>query len=483
MQQKASENNPRLFSSGGVNVAAGNGNIRAYKKPINLNIGMIFFAVILLYVIICVFIYFNKKQIYGYEVKTGSLSETNVYEAIALREESVITSTNAGYINYFAKEGERIGAYQLVCTVDESGQILELVDGADNSEVLLSEKDLLEIRGQVADFAGSFNKNHFSTTYDFKFNIDGSVLKFANSNLLNNISSLYGSSVGNSINVCNAPESGIVIYSVDGYEDKTASDISKEWFEKENYEKVQLINNDIVENGDAIFKLATDERWSLLFPLEKSRADELLEEEYVKVRFLKNQNESWGKVSVVTGTDNETYVQLTFTNSMITFATDRYVDIELILDVESGLKVPNSAIVEKEFFLIPTSFVQKGGKNANMGVLRETYNEDGSVIPEFIEVTIYNEENGEYYLDDSILRAGDNLLRTDSNEKHTVSKSGTLVGVYNINKGYADFKQIQILNQNDEYSIIKSNTQYGLIAYDHIVLDAESVNEDEFIYD
>ena len=103
-------------------MATGNGNVRAYKKPINLNIGMIFFAVILLYVIICVCIYFNKKQIYGYEVKTGSLSETNVYEAIALREETVINSSTAGYINYFAKEGERIGAYQLVCTVDESGQ-------------------------------------------------------------------------------------------------------------------------------------------------------------------------------------------------------------------------------------------------------------------------------------------------------------------------------------------------------------------------
>lgn len=464
-------------------MAAGNGNVRAYKKPINLNIGMIFFAVILLYVIICVFMYFNKKQIYGYEVKTGSLSETNVYEAIALREETVVNSTNAGYINYFAKEGERTGAFQLVCTVDESGQILELVNTSEGSEVLLGEKDLMEIRGQVADFASSFDKNHFSATYDFKFNVDGSVLKFANSNLLSNISSLYGTSIGNSINVCNAPQSGIVVYSVDGYEGKSPSEISREWFERENYEKIQLINNDIVEAGEPIYKLATDERWSLLFPLEKERADELLEEEYVKVRFLKNQNESWGKVSVITGQDNETYVQLTFTNSMITFATDRYVDIELILDVESGLKVPNSAIVEKEFFLIPTNFIEVGGKKGNKGVLRETYNEDGSVIPEFIEVSIYNEENGEYYIDDSVLRAGDNLLRTDSNEKFTVSKSGTLVGVYNINKGYADFKQIQILNQNEEYAIIRSNTNYGLIAYDHIVLDAESVDEDEFIYD
>lgn len=459
-----------------------NGNVRAYKKPINLNIGMIFFAVILIYIIICVYMFFSQKQIYGYVVQNGSLSESNIYEAIALRDETVITSPYSGYINYFAKEGERAGANKLVCTIDESGQILELVSSAEGEEVLLSDNDLTEIRNEVADFSASFSKNNFSSAYDFKFNVQGSVLKLANSNLLGNITELYGSSIGSSINVCNAPGSGIVIYSTDGFENYQSADISGEWFEKENYEKSQLINNDIVEKGQPIYKLSTNENWRLLFPLESTRAQELLEEEYVKVKFLKNQTESWGKVNVITGLDGETYVELTFTNSMITFATDRFVDIELITDIETGLKVPNSSIVEKEFFLIPSDFVEKNGSGGEMGVLRETYNEDGSVVPEFIEVNIYNEENDEYYVDDTVLRIGDTLLKTDSTDTFTVSKAGTLVGVYNINKGYADFKQIQILNQNEEYSIIKSNTNYGLIAYDHIVLDAESVNEDEFIY-
>lgn len=463
-------------------MAANNGNIRPYKKPINLNIGMIFFAVMMIYIIICVYMFFSQKQIYGYEVKNGSLSESNVYEAIALRDETVVNSSYAGYINYFAKEGERSGAFKLVCTVDESGQILELVNSADGNEVLLSEADLDEIRNEVADFSGSFHKENFSSAYDFKFTVQGSVLKLANSNLLNNISDLYASSIGSSINVCTAPQSGIVVYSVDGFEAYQANDVTKEWFERENYAKTQLINNDIVESGQPIYKLCTNEEWSLIFPAEKERAEELKEEEYVKVKFLKNQNESWGKVNVLNGKDDNTYVELTFTNSMITFATDRFVDIELITDTETGLKVPNSSIVEKEFFLIPTDFVEKKGTDGEQGVLRETYNEDGSVIPEFIPINIYNEENGEYYVDDSVLRTGDKLLKTESTDSFTVSKAGTLVGVYNINKGYADFKQIQILNQNEEYSIVKSNTNYGLIAYDHIVLDAESVNEDEFIY-
>ena len=54
------------------------------------------------------------------------------------------------------------------------------------------------------------------------------------------------------------------------------------------------------------------------------------------------------------------YAQLTFNNSCVAFCTDRYVDIELILDEVKGLKIPQSAIVEKEFYIIPAEYMTKG---------------------------------------------------------------------------------------------------------------------------
>ena len=161
---------------------------------------------------------------------------------------------------------------------------------------------------------------------------------------------------------------------------------------------------------------------------------------------------------------------------MITFCTDRYIDIELITEEETGLKIPNSAIVEREFFLVPTEYVTKGGNSGADGVLRENYTEEG-VTTEFIETTIYDEEDGEYYLDDSVLRIGDYIIKPDSDEKYPISKRGKLTGVYNINKGYADFKKIQVLYDNEEYSVVKSGTTYGLSVYDYIALDASSVEE------
>ena len=93
----------------------------------------------------------------------------------------------------------------------------------------------------------------------------------------------------------------------------------------------------------------------------------------------------------------------------------------------------------------------------------------------------YDSESKEYYLDSSVLSSGENLYKLDSQETFTVSKRATLIGVYNINKGYADFKQITILDSNDEYAIVKPNTRYGLSVYDYIVLNAESVRDDQFI--
>lgn len=460
-----------------------NQNVRKYKKPLNINLGMIFFAVILIYIIVCVFMYFTSGQVYGYEVKKGSLSETNVYRGIAIRDEKIVNSQYSGYINYFAREGEKTGAYDMVCTVDSSGKLKEYIDTRDAEGNLLEEKDLLEIKNEVKNFTNNFDKSNFRSTYDFKFNMEGSLTKYINSNLLNNLNEVYNTAGTDAVNICTSPSTGVVIYSTDGFETVNPKDVTKEWFDESKYEKKQLITNEIVAAGDPIYKLSDSENWQILIQTDTARAEELLEEEYVKVKFLKNQFESWGKVDVIQGANEGTFVSLSFTNSMITFATDRFVDIELMTDTEVGLKVPNSSIVEKEFFLIPTGYITTSATTGETGVLRDTYKEDGSMTSEFVAVSIHSEVDGEYYVDDSALRLGDVLSMPDYQNKFTVSKAGTLVGVYNINKGYADFKQIEILNQNDEYAIVRSNTKYGLVAYDYIVLDAENVEDDDIIHE
>lgn len=454
-------------------------NIKQYRKPLNINIGMIIFSVILIYILICIFIYATSKHIVRYEVKSGSLSVANVYKAVAVREETIVASEYAGYVNYYAREGSRAACRDLVCTVDESGRLSELMRSGELGENSLSDSDLRELKTEILEFAGSFQDREFRRLYDFKYGVEGTVLKLANYNILESIDEMQGTGNTSLVNMCRSPQTGILVYSIDGYEDLTPETITEAVFDQTTYAKTQLINNELIAKGDPIYKLSTSEDWSLIIPVDEKRAEELLEKEYVQVKFLKNQELSWASVSIVSN-ESGTYAVLTLNNSMLTFCTDRYVDIELIIQKETGLKIPNSAIVTREFFIIPQEYVTRSGKN-EYGVLRETYDEEGNMTTEYVAVSIYHSVEEEYYIDGSALRIGDYIIKPESTDKYAISKRGTLEGVYNINKGYADFKQIVRLYKNDEYAIVKSNTEYGLNVYDYIVLDAQSVEENDFI--
>ena len=458
------------------------GKIRQYRKPLNINLGMIIFGCISVYIVICVVLYFTSSHIIGYEVKAGSLSVDNVYKGIAIRQEEIVSSTGSGYINYYAREGGRVAVGDLVYTVDETGKIAEMVGVGDPDENSLSNEDLGELKSEILGFTSTFSPQTFSEVYDFKYDVQGTVMKLANYRILENIDVLNASTDAGLVDFCRAAKTGIIIYSTDGYEELTADQVKMADFDTDKYEKKPLISNDLVNKGDAAYKISLSEHWSIVIPVTPERAAELTEAEYVQVKFLKNQNISWGQLAIHENEDG-TYAELMFNNSMLTFCTDRYIDIELITEDETGLKIPNTAIVEKEFFLVPIEYVTKGGNSGADGVLREVYTPDGKAGTEFIETPIYDEADGEYYLDDSTLRIGDYILKPDSMEKYPMSKRGKLTGVYNINKGYADFKQITILNDNEKYSIVKSNTVYGLNVYDHIVLDATMVNDNDFIYE
>lgn len=462
-------------------MSSNNNKIVKYRKPLNLNIGMVIFAVILIYIIICIFGYFTAKHVVPYEVKEGSLSSDNIFQGIALRNEEIVTATQAGYINYYAREGERVSIGSLVYTLDESGKLAEYIASENSGKTTLSTKDLAELKSEILGFVSGFDPENFSEVYDFKYNVKGTVLKLANANILANVDKINNSGVSNLVSFCNAADTGIVIYSTDGFEDLELEQFTADLFDIKKYEKTQLISNGLIASGDPVYKLSKDEDWSIVIQVDEDKAAELEELEYVLVKFLKNQYTSWGEVSRYTNPDGDTFVKLTFTNSMITFCTDRFIDIELITEDETGLKIPQSSIIQKEFFIVPKEYVTQGGEYGNYGVMRETYTEDGKATTEFIETAIYNATDTEYYLDDSQLRSGDYIIKPESTDKYAVSKKGTLVGVYNINKGYADFKQIDVLYENEEYAIVKSNTQYGLSVYDYIALDAASVVDNEII--
>ena len=151
----------------------------------------------------------------------------------------------------------------------------------------------------------------------------------------------------------------------------------------------------------------------------------------------------------------------------------------------------------KEFYLIPRDFLAKGDNGEGRGFIREVDNRKGSPVTEFVEAVIYKEidedgneitaetqadPGGYCYVDEKTFRENDVLKKPDSSETFVVGEVDYLEGVYGMNKGYAVFRQIEILDQNEEYCIVAKGTSYGLQPFDYIVLDGESVKEEEILH-
>lgn len=454
--------------------------VTKYRKPININLGLVIFAVLFIYILVVIISYFKSDHITPYEVSLGSLAVNNTYEGLVLREESVIESPFSGYVNYYNREGEKVNSGAMIYTVDSTGKLSEMIKDSEGAGTL-SDEDLAELRADVSEFGTAFDPSNFKTTYDFKYSIEGTALKLSNYKVLSNIDSLFANAYADSIDYGYAPYSGLLVYSTDGYEGLSPEMITSEHMHPENYIKNQFHSNDLIAEGDPAYKLVTSENWFIVIEIDEERAQEFAEESYINVRFLKNNYTSWASVSILRQ-NGAIYAILSFNNSMITFATDRFLEVELLSNESSGLKIPVSAIVERAFFLIPEEYMTEGGNSDTGGFMRETYMEDGTITTQFIEATIYNIVDGECYVDESVFHAGDNIIMPETGERYPVSKQASLIGVYNINKGYADFKQITILAQNEEYAIVKSNTEYGLSVYDHIVLKGDTVSDNDFIY-
>ncbi len=171
---------------------------------------------------------------------------------------------------------------------------------------------------------------------------------------------------------------------------------------------------------------------------------------------------------------------MTLDSSMIRYAKERYLDLELILEDESGLKIPKSAVTDKKFYLISEAYLTQGGNSKETGVLVKT--EDGQSKFQSVNVYDRDEETGMAYLGTDGFAEDAVLVKPDSTDTCVLNRTESIKGVYNINKGYAVFKQVNILCESDDYYIVESGSDYGLSNYDHIALNGADVDENDVVF-
>lgn len=454
-----------------------------YRRPLNINVGMIIFAIIFLYLVFSVYTYLKREKIQFYEVVEGGIVSNKMYTGLILREEQVKMADRSGYINYYLREGKRASVGSRIYSLDETGSLEALLKDNAQEGSSLSDESLSDLKKQLTSFVLSFQNEDFSSIYDARYSLEASVMEYSSFSALDQLDKLAQES-GVMFEQVKTDVSGVVSYGFDSYESVTAADIEAASFNRDNYVKTLKKSGDLIDGGTPAYKIITSENWSIVFPLKEEDAAEFSDKKSLLVSFGDYSMSTPGAYSTFTGKDGATYGKLDFTKYMEQFISDRFINFEIKTQQPDGLKVPASAVTEKSFYLIPIDYMTQGGDSSESGFNKEVYTENGSSVV-FVPTEIYSSDEEFYYVDmgeENGFKAGDYVVKPDSTDRYQIGRTASLKGVYNINKGYTIFKQIDILDSNSEFYTVRRNMTYGLSVYDHIVLDASMVEEGQLLY-
>lgn len=460
---------------------AGAKNIVKYRKPRNINIGLVIFLVIIVYIAFNVFQYVTSESIAAYEVSQGAIATDNTYRGLILRKESVAYAERAGYINYYAKNAARVSVNDAVYSIDTKGNISDKISQASAGDTTLSAASIKEIAQKLDSFTNAYNSKDFSNVLAFKEDLSSTLQQMINTAALESLGDQVSLAASNSTFYLVYPEkTGLVTYYTDGYEDDSIEDFNASYMDFSGYTRNNLNTNEKVEANTPVYKLVTDEMWDVVIEISEQQAEAFAESGSVRIRFCEDNFTTNARYTVLKD-QNRYFLDLRMQTAMVRYINERFVDIELAVNDQSGLKIPKSAITTKEFYTVPKEAFAQGGDSNTLGLLISKTTEDGEQVV-FVTPTIYYETDDFYYIDDEDVTAGDVALINNSSKRYTIgTDKDSLIGVYNINKGYAVFKQINIMYENEDYAIVEQKTAYGISLYDHIALDGSKLTENQLI--
>lgn len=429
---------------------------------------------------------FTKEHVSIYEVNQKQIADNENVRGIILREEDLVTTKEDGYINYYLSEGSRLSTSTTVYSINQKESITDAAEAVDTNDVTLSEEDTQNIRHDIASFRENLDLSDYNSILNFRYNIDNTLLELSDINLAKNLSQLKKKSGSDSsFELIKAKKTGIISFCSDGLEDLSIDKINTNHFKEMTDQWKQLRTSAKVKAGAPVYRVVTSEKWSIVVSLTKEQYQKLAQKDSVLVTIKKDNISMIPTVRTYTS-DGGYYANLIFDKYMIHYLNNRYLDIEIQFNSASGLKIPVSSIIKKKCYVIPKSYITTGsGKTNQKGVAVISYGDSGKEQIDFVPAdTYYEDEDDNAYIDAGLFDAGTTIVKeADSLKgKMQVTDIRELEGVYNCNQGYCRFRYINKLYENQEYAIVENGNTFSLSNFDHIILNPDTINENDIIY-
>ena len=439
------------------------------KKKRGLYIFRVLFAIfiiILLYICINFVKIFNKKGISIYEVTGGEIVNVDRHRGLIYREEFTETCNTDGYINFFVANAGRVRRGAFIYSIDDEESVFN------KFEFNTDDKNL--IKQSIKINTNNITDYNFSYIYRTRENIDKQIDEI---NIVKQLETMDIEKELNAKEKGYARYAGLVSFFIDGYENSDENSFNESLIR--DYDSVKTISQKKEVNaGDKIYKIITNPEFSIVFDSDFNYDN--YDNTDVSVKFIYDNITSRGHIESFISNDGKKHFKIKMSMYPERFIDKRVVDFEIENRKINGLKIPIKSIVSKNCFKIPKGMITKDLEtDENVFYKLGVNGEKIKVI-----CNISKEDRDFYYIsiDDALsqLRYGEVLVNR-YNDTYSLSEVVKLEGVYNVNKGYAVFKNVEVVDRTNEYAIVKSQSLNGIALYDHIALNAATIKEGDLI--
>ena len=442
-------------------------------------VATIIFIVIIVYIICFLILFFAKRDVRIYEVTHGDLSQALSASGLMIKEEKVYHAPFDGNITFFNVSGVKVKVNDSVYALDKTGRLNEILEIHAGEKADFSDTDVKQVSTMLRNYETDYEYAGFAGIYDISNAINtirsnqAAAWIEANSDT---ISKETGTE--NAVEVIHTDTAGYLSYSTDGYEGVKEEDITDKLMERQHYEKSVVAGEGAsIKAGDPAFKLVTNELYYIYVPLTQEQIRDYSLSEYKTVYVnLKKVNASVKGNFEIIQKNNMTLGKITLNKYVYSYIGDRFADVEVSVSENVGLKIPNSAVVKRDMYVIPEEYLTTGGDTNDMG-----FNVQSGDLFVFNSVPVAFKKDGLCYVKTDNIPENSVLIKPESTDTYVVKKTEKVDGAFCVNTGYTVFQPVNIISRNDEYAVIsESNT--GISVYDRIVLNAEKFKENEIIY-
>ena len=410
---------------------------------------------------------FNKNNVKIYEVSTGEIVNVDRHKGFIYRDESVITCVDSGYINFFVTKSDKVKRGAFIYTINDNIDTFEAFDLNDNDKNL--------IKQNIKKFNNNISNIDFQNIYTSKDSLNNLIGDLNKAKQLENInfeSEFDAKEKGY------AKYSGLISFFIDDLENSKIEEFNDSLIK--NYDNIGLHQQKKkVVAGDKVYRIVKNPEFNIAFDSSYDY-DANSELNNVNVKFLYENVTTSGHIDSFTGTDGKKHFRLSIIEHPELFIDKRVVEFEIENKKINGYKIPIKSIVSKNCYIIPKTMMEIDLETNESYFYKVLPNGERQKFT----CNISKEDEKYYYIsiDDTFskLKYGD-VLANRYNDTFSISEVKKLDGVYNMNKGYAIFKNIDVIDRTNEYAIISKKTANSIALYDHIALDASEINEGDLI--